>query len=85
MDPIDLSNAIKSLRPTAQFSFIESDYSTIKWDVLDGEAPTQKELEAALEKIKTDQAQAVIAKSAARTSLLEKIGITEDEANILLG
>jgi len=85
MTPDELSNAIKSLRPTAQFSFIESDYSTITWDVLDGEAPTYKELEAALEKIKADEAKEITAKSTARESLLEKLGITEDEAKLLLG
>ena len=85
MDPIELSNAIKSLRPTAQFSFIESDYSTITWDVLEGEAPTYKEIEAALEKIKADEAKEITAKSTARESLLEKLGITAEEAALLLG
>jgi hypothetical protein len=80
----ELSKAIKSLRPTAQFSFIESDYSTITWDVLDGEAPSYKELEAALEKIKADEAKEITVKSTARESLLEKLGITEDEAKLLL-
>ena len=85
MDPIELSNAIKLLRPTAEFSFTETDYSTIQWDVLEGEAPTFKELETALEKIKADEAQAITAKSAARKSLLQKIGITAEEAALLLG
>ena len=81
----ELSNAIKSLRPTAQFSFTESDYSTIIWDVLEGEAPTYNEIEAALEKIKADEAKEITAKQTARESLLEKLGITEDEAKLLLG
>jgi len=41
-----LTKAIFSLRPSAQFSFINEDYSTVKWDVLDGDAPTQSEIAA---------------------------------------
>lgn len=85
MTPEELSKAIKSLRPTAQFSFIEADYSSIKWDVLEGEAPTDKELAAALENIKAAEAEALNAKLAARESLLQKIGITAEEAALLLG
>ncbi len=31
-----LVDAIKLLKPTAEFSFTDNDYSTIKWDVLEG-------------------------------------------------
>lgn len=85
MDSLELAKAIKFLRPSAEFSFTENDYSTVKWDVLEGEAPTYKEIEDALEKIKAAEAKEAAAKSAARASLLEKIGITADEAALLLG
>mgnify|MGYP000323994205 CR=1 FL=1 len=51
MNERQLNKAIKYLRPTAQFSFTDNDYSTIKWDVLDGNAPTQKEIDAAIEQV----------------------------------
>jgi hypothetical protein len=51
-----LSEAIRSLRPTAQFSFNEQDYSTIKWDVLEGKAPTKTEIETAIAKLKAAEA-----------------------------
>ena len=39
-----LVKAIKSLKPGAEFSIIDNDYSTITWDVLEGNAPTKTEL-----------------------------------------
>jgi hypothetical protein len=40
-----LLEAIKLLKPNAEFSFQENDYSTVKWDVLDGDAPTQAQID----------------------------------------
>ena len=51
----DLIQAIKKLHPEAEFSLIDDDYSTIKWDVLEGDAPTQKEIDAAIKQIKADE------------------------------
>lgn len=39
-----LTKAIKKLKPNAEFSFIDDDYSTVQWDVLEGDAPTKKKL-----------------------------------------
>ena len=84
MNAFELNQAIKYLRPTAEFSFTDNDYSTIKWDVLEGNAPTQTELEVAIEQVKlAEQAQAE-AKAAEKAALLDRLGITEDEAKLLL-
>jgi hypothetical protein len=80
-----LVKAIKKLRPTAEFSFIEDDYSTIKWDVLDGDAPTQAEIDAAIEQVKADEITEATTKAAQKAALLDRLGITEDEARLLLG
>ena len=80
-----LSKAIKSLRPTAEFSFNEEDYSTVKWDVLEGNAPTKAQIEAEIAKIKAAEATEVETKSATKAALLERLGITADEAALLLG
>ena len=85
MSPEELTKAIKFLHPTAEFSFTEADYSTIVWDVLDGDAPTLKELEAAASKIAKMEEAKLQAKVDARNALLAKIGITEEEAQLLLG
>ena len=82
---IYLSDAIKSLRPGAEFSYTNDDYSTIKWDILEGSAPTQAEIDAEMVKIESDQITNAQTKAAARTALLERLGITADEAALLLG
>jgi hypothetical protein len=81
----DLVQAIKKLHPEAEFSLIDDDYSTIKWDVLEGDAPTKKEIDAAIKQIKVDEIAEVKAKEAARQSILDRIGLTADEAKLLLG
>jgi hypothetical protein len=80
----DLTKAIRLIKPTAEFSYQDNDYSTIKWDVLDGEAPTQSEIDAALRKVKADEIAAEAKKAKDREALLARLGITADEAKLLL-
>lgn len=80
-----LVKAIKKLHPEAEFSFIDDDYSTIKWDVLDGNAPTQKEIDTAIKQIKAEEIAEIQLKETARQAILDRIGLTADEAQILLG
>ena len=78
--------AIKKLKPTAEFSFIENDYSTIKWDVLEGDAPTQDEVDAAIEAVKQEKAQTeaeAAAKKAAAEAKLAALGLTSDDLKAL--
>jgi hypothetical protein len=79
-----LTKAIKSLKPNAEFTFSNNDYSTIKWHVIEGKAPTKAEIEAEIEKIKIAENNEVDAKASAKAALLERLGITADEANLLL-
>ena len=81
-----LGLAIAKLRPTAEFSISNDDYSTIKWDVLEGNAPTQAEVDAAIEVIKEEQAQAELeaaAKKAAAEAKLAVLGLTPDDLKAL--
>ena len=80
-----LVKAIFKLRPNSEFSFQNNDYSTIKWDVLEGKAPTQLEIDKAIEQVKADEIAEIETKAAKREALLSKLGITEEEARILLG
>jgi hypothetical protein len=84
MQAIYLVKAIQQLCPSAEFSFIEDDYSTIKWDILEGDAPTQAEIDAAIEQIKANEVSQAEAKAAQKAALLDRLGITEDEAKLLL-
>ena len=79
-----LTKAIQKLKPTAEFSYSDDDYSTIKWDVLDGEAPTQKQIDDAIKAIKAEETNAVKTKATAKEALLDRLGITADEAKLLL-
>ena len=76
--------AIRKLKPTAEFSFMNNDYSSIKWDVLEGEAPTQAEIDAAIEQVKADEIQAEATTATEKAALLDRLGITEAEAKLLL-
>lgn len=84
MENLYLSLAIHKLKPNAEFSLVNDDYATIKWDVLEGEAPSAKEVEDAIKAIKAEEAQELEIKAAAKTALLERLGITEEEARLLL-
>jgi len=80
----NLSKAIRKLKPNSEFSFIADDYSTIKWDILEGEAPTQAEIDAAIEEIKAEEAQSEVDKAEAKAALFDRLGITAEEAQLLL-
>jgi hypothetical protein len=79
-----LVKAINKLKPKAEFSITNNDYSSIKWDVLEGNAPTQAQIDKAIEEIKAEEAQAEASKAADKAALLDRLGITEAEARLLL-
>jgi hypothetical protein len=81
----ELARAIQFLKPTAEFSLINNDYSTIKWDVLDGDAPTQAELDAAMEQVKVKDIEDAQNRAASRQAILDRLGLTAEEAALLLG
>lgn len=86
MNSADLVKAIKYLKPNAEFSFEEADYSSIKWDVLEGDAPTQDEIDAAIKQVKADEAQAQAekaAKKAAAEAKLVALGLDLDDLRAL--
>ena len=86
MNELDISKAIQYLKPTAQFSFEGTDYSSIKWDVLEGDAPTQEEIDAAIEQVKADEAQAELDKAATKAQAeakLEALGLTPADLKAL--
>jgi hypothetical protein len=81
-----LAKAIWKLKPNAEFSFTDNDYSTINWIVLEGDAPTQKEVDAALELVKEEEAQAEAKALAAKTAAEAKLvalGLTVDDLKAL--
>lgn len=81
----DIVKAIKKLKPTAEFSLSNNDYSTIKWDVLDGDAPTQKDIDAAIKQVKAEEKIEAETKAAQRQAILDRIGLTAEELQTILG
>lgn len=79
-----LAQAIKNLQPTAEFTYQENDYSTVNWLILDGDAPSQKQIDDEIKRIKAAEIADAQAKATAKADLLKKLGISEDEAKLLL-
>ena len=81
-----LVRAIKKLKPSAEFTFIDDDYATIEWHVLEGNAPSQEEIDAAIEQIKLDETQAELNEKAAKIKAeakLAALGLTADDLKAL--
>ena len=84
MEIIYIVQAIKKLRPNAEFSFRGEDYSEINWIVLEGNPPTYKEITDAIKLVKKEEIADNEAKVQAKAALLDRLGITADEAKLLL-
>lgn len=81
-----LVQAIKKLKPTAEFSLTDNDYSTIKWVVLEGKAPTQAQIDSAIEQVKIDEIAEVEAKEQAKAAAQAKLaalGLTVEDLTAL--
>lgn len=79
-----LTRAILSLRQGSQFAIQNDDYATIVWYELEGTAPTAKEIEEEIKRLKAADVTAEADRAAAKAALLERLGITADEAALLL-
>jgi len=79
-----LFKALKNLCPEAEFTFTEEDYSSITWIKNDGPAPTQKQIDDEIVKIKAGEDAAAAVKAQAKAALLDRLGITAEEAALLL-
>ena len=80
-----LAKAINKLKPNSEYTIQNNDYSTINWIVLDGDAPTQAEINAAIEQLKIDEVREAETQKAQRQAILDRLGLTADEAKLLLG
>jgi hypothetical protein len=75
-----ITKAIQSLKPNAEWTLTGDDYANLIW-LSTGKAPTLAEIEAEIAALPAKEA----AKIAAKANLLAKLGITADEAKLLLG
>jgi hypothetical protein len=77
----DLVKAIQYILPDAEFTLTDDDYSTIVWNVEPTKIPTLADIDNAKNAIKAESE----AKVSAKAALLERLGITAEEAALLLG
>ena len=82
MDYLNL--AIQQLKPNSEYVYFGDDYSTIKWIILEGNAPTEAEINETIKQIKANEIKKAEADAAAKAALLNRLGITADEAKLLL-
>lgn len=78
-----ISQAVKNLAPDAEFTFTDNDVTTIK-SLNGGELPTTAAILKEIEKVKAEEATKTNELEAKRQLLLNRLGITEDEAKLLL-
>lgn len=83
MTPEQIIKGLSRIANVAEYTFTDDDFSTVVW-LTDGVKPTLAEVEAAYEVYLQDKAQAELNRAAAKTALLEQLGITEDQAKLLL-
>jgi len=75
-----IADALLSLCPDAQWTLVGDSYEDIDW-LSDHPKPTKEQVEAEIAK----EPEIAAAKAAAKAALLDRLGITEDEAKLLLG
>lgn len=84
---ITIAQAIQSLKPGAEFSYQNEDYATIQWNVLEGAAPTAKQIADEIKRLEAEVLQQENAKTAAKQSAMDKLtalGLTADEVVALI-
>lgn len=83
MKPKDIADAILTLVPNAEFTFQETDLESLQWHSKTTK-PTNEQILAAVENNEALKIQSATAKAAEKAALLAKLGITADEAKLLL-
>jgi hypothetical protein len=79
------TEVLKFLCPDVQWSMSNDDFDTITWINVDKAPITKKQFEDGFAKYDAWKAEQDTAKATQKAALLERLGITEDEAKLLLG
>ena len=76
-----IHKAVSNLAPGVQWVMQDNDYLNIEWLDEIVKAPTVTQIKAEITRLTNEEA----SKASAKADLLAKLGITEDEARLLLG
>lgn len=82
---ITIYDALSSLRPNKQFNWSGENVEDIIW--LDGKtkSPTQSEIDLEIVRLTNEYQSQIEAKAAQRQAIADRLGLTADELQILLG
>jgi hypothetical protein len=83
-----LVQALRSLRPDAEFTINNEDISTIVWYTEGVKTPTKKEIADEIKRLEAAEAKAIADKAAAKASAiakLEALGLNLEEAQAIFG
>lgn len=85
MRNITIVDALIKLMPGAEFTISDLDLDTLEILNPNGnEIPTQAAIDEAIKQIEAEQAQAELDRATKKAALLDRLGITEAEAKLLL-
>ena len=80
---ISIAQAVVSLRPSTEFVMYDDNVEEIIWHSPDVEPLTQAEVTTEIARLEAAAVAAAAERAAARAALLERLGISEDEAVLL--
>jgi hypothetical protein len=83
MTNAEISEALLKLCPGKEWVLSGDDYNDLQWHS-EGSAPTLKEIETMILQLPTIKADEQALKATKKAALLERLGITADEAALLL-
>jgi hypothetical protein len=83
MDNLTISKALLNLVPGALWTLRGDDYANLEWES-EGNPPTLAEIESEISKLTTKEKAEADKAEADKAALLAKLGITADEAKLLL-
>ena len=79
-----LHTAIQALRPNNEFSMFNDDPATIIWNDKNVKTPTDSEIKAKYDELLAKELADEISKTTKKQDVLNRLGITEEEAKLLL-
>jgi hypothetical protein len=75
---------VENYDPAAEYGFFGDDLDTITWVKFDKPVLSKAQIESGLSELAQVELEAAAQKAADKAALLTKLGITEDEAKLLL-
>jgi len=80
-----MNDALLKLLPNVEWKITDNDLTQLEiLSQYDGSIPTQQEIDNAIKSLQDEYAKTQQDRASAKAALLSKLGITEDEARLLL-